>query len=224
MCDNVAAICSHLQQQQHSAPQTLLHVIPPLHSSSSSFTLGPHFVVDAAGSHWRCTRYVEGSVTLHVISSPSLASSVAAAFGHFSSCMRTFTATLADTIPSFHHTPRRLAAWQHALHACALSHRLVESQLYVAFVRQRATRAGELVDAMASGRIPTTASHNDAKIGNVLLRAGAATSFVHCFIATIFTRETDDLSFMCIIDLDTTMQGTPLCVRTSLPHCYFVTV
>ena len=77
---------------------------------------------------------------------------------------------------------------------------------------------------MGSGRIPTTVSHNDAKIGNVLLRAGAATSFVHCFIATILTCETDDLSFMCIIDLDTTMQGTPLYVRTILPHWYFVTV
>ena len=75
-----------------------------------------------------------------------------------------------------------------------------------------------LVNVLHHGIIPEHIAHNDAKIGNVLLRAGAATSFVHCFIAAIFTRETDDLSFMCIIDLDTTMQGTPLCVRTSLPH------
>jgi aminoglycoside phosphotransferase (APT) family kinase protein len=195
VCDNVAAICAHLQQQLHAAgPSVALQVVPPLANASSCSIVGPHFVVDTSGGHWRCTRFVEGSVSLEVISSTSLATSVAAAFGHFSSCMRSFTGSLVDTIPCFHNTPRRLVAWQHALDSCTLPDRLLASQHYVTFVRERSARAGALVDAMRSGRIPTSVSHNDAKIGNVLLKK-------------------DDHSFMCIIDFDTTMQGTPLCVN-----------
>ena len=208
VCDNVAAICAHLQQhqQQHSAASsTSLQVVSPLTDACSCATVAPHFVVDTSGGHWRCTRFVEGSVSLEVISSTALATSVAAAFGHFSSCMRSFTGSLVDTIPGFHHTPRRLEAWQHAYESCSLPDRLLASQHYVAFVRERSARAGELVDAMRSGRIPTSVSHNDAKIGNVLLKQG-------------------DHSFMCIIDFDTTMPGTPLydfgdLCRTAVPGC-----
>ena len=120
------------------------------------------------------------------MSSAALATSVAAAFGHFSSF-------------------RRLAAWQHAVDSCALPDRLLAAQHYVAFVHERTARAGVLVSAMCSGAIPTSVSHNDAKIGNVLLKQS-------------------DHSFMCIIDFDTTMQGTPLydfgdLCRTAVPGC-----
>jgi hypothetical protein len=46
------------------------------------------------------------------------------------------------------------------------------AQEFVDFVRARQGKAGELVEAMGSGRISTSVSHNDAKIGNVLLKAG----------------------------------------------------
>ena len=154
MCDNVAAICAHLQQPEHKTPSSVaLQVISPITSSSSSsssspFVLAPHYLVDATGGHWRCTRYVEDSVSLEVISSTELACSVAAAFGHFSSCMRSFTGRLADTIPGFHDTPRRLAVFQHAVDACTQPERLHAAQPYIAFVRERSARAGTLVEAM----------------------------------------------------------------------------
>jgi hypothetical protein len=150
VCNNVAAICAHLQQQQHKTPSSVaLQVISPLSSSSSSpFAIAPNYLVDATGGHWRCTRYVEGSVSLEVISSTALAFSVAAAFGHFSSCMRSFTGHLADTIPGFHDTPHRLAVLQRAVDACALPERLQASQQYIAFVRERSARAGILIEAM----------------------------------------------------------------------------
>lgn len=150
MCDNVAAICAHLQQPEHKTPSSVaLQVVSPIASSSSSpFVLAPHYLVDATGGHWRCTRYVEDSVSLEVISSTELACSVAAAFGHFSFCMRSFTGRLADTIPGFHDTPRRLAVFQHAVDACTQPERLHASQPYIAFVRERSARAGALVEAM----------------------------------------------------------------------------
>ena len=119
--------------------------------------------------------------------------------------MSTFTGTLVDTIPGFHDTPLRLAAFHQSLTSCALPDRLQQAQPYITFVQQRASRAGVLVDAMRSRLIPTRVSHNDAKIGNVLLRR-------------------DDLQFMCIIDFDTTMEGTPLydfgdLCRTAVPGC-----
>jgi hypothetical protein len=136
VCDNVAAICDHLQQQQQQQQQqsgsaTVLQVIPPTHPPppSSSITLGSHYVVDATGSFWRSTRYIEGSVTLDVITSPALATAVAAAFGHFSSCMRSFNGVLADTIPHFHHTPRRVRAWELALLNCPLPQRRSDAQV-----------------------------------------------------------------------------------------------
>jgi hypothetical protein len=87
---------------------------------------------------------------------------------------------------------------------------------------------GVLVDAMSSGLIPTSVSHNDAKIGNVLFKAGASTpratfltlshfrlafSPLFAVLRGVFA---GDLSFICIIDFDTMMQGTPLCAR-----CFF---
>jgi hypothetical protein len=119
--------------------------------------------------------------------------------------MRSFSGSLVDTIPGFHDTPLRLQAWQSALAVCTSPHRLETAQPYVAFVQQRASDAGLLVEAMRSGRIPTSVSHNDAKIGNVLF-------------------DQRDGSFICIIDFDTTMQGTPLYVETKLPPAFFCNI
>jgi hypothetical protein len=94
---------------------------------------------------------------------------------------------LHETIPGFHNTPKRLAAFDAALEADR-ANRAASAKAEIDFVQARRPLAPVLLDLLAKGELPERIAHNDTKINNVML---------------------DDESGegVCVIDLDTVMPG-----------------
>lgn len=151
---------------------------------------GRLFHVDADGSYWRTTPYLEGTRSVDAVESPDQAHEAARAFGHFAALLSDLPAPpLAETIPHFHDLARRLAALEAAVRADPCGRAAgVASEL--ALVRERhGALARELT---AAGELPRRVVHNDCKINNLLLDAASGEG-------------------LCVVDLDTVMEGTLLC-------------
>ena len=145
---------------------------------------GRAFCVDPRDNYWRMYRFIQNARSFDIVESPAQAYEAAKAFGHFQCMLADLPAPrLHDTIPDFHHTPRRFAQLQQAIAADAANRaRLARPEIDFALRREALT--GVLLDA----KLPERVTHNDTKFNNVLLddTTGAA---------------------LCVIDLDTVMPG-----------------
>jgi hypothetical protein len=93
---------------------------------------------------------------------------------------------LHDTIPDFHHTPKRFAALEQAI-AADVAGRAILVQPEIEFALTRKSMAGVLLDA----NLPERVTHNDTKFNNVMLDDATGEG-------------------ICVIDLDTVMPGLTL--------------
>jgi Ser/Thr protein kinase RdoA (MazF antagonist) len=96
---------------------------------------------------------------------------------------------LYETIPDFHHTPKRLEAFVVTVERDRVNRRR-SARAEIEFVQQRAAGMRLLFDLSEAGKLPRRVTHNDTKFDNVLI---------------------DDLTGegVCLIDLDTVMPGLP---------------
>ncbi len=139
------------------------------------------------GEYWRVYELVEGSVC-HQSATPELFYESAVAFGRFQNQLADFPAKeLAETIPHFHDTPDRYAAFQRAVTNDAAG-KAADVRREIEFVLAREAFSHVLMDLQSSGELPLRVTHNDTKINNVL-----------------FDEKTD--LALCVIDLDTVMPG-----------------
>jgi len=153
--------------------------------SGRSFHLFPD------GNYWRAYRFVGDAHIINVASKPEEAFEAGRAFGCFQKLLSDLDASsLYETIPFFHHTPRRFARFKEVLAKDGLG-RANEARDAVDFALDRKTMTSVITSALEGGRLPLRITHNDTKINNVLFdnRTGKA---------------------ICIIDLDTTMPGSSL--------------
>ena len=142
---------------------------------------------DAQGSCWRMFPFIECSRSVDQVESPEQCFRVAQAFGEFQRQLISLEGPrLHDTIPDFHHTPKRFAALERAIAADAAG-RAAEAKAEIAFALERKPMVNVLLDAC----LPERVTHNDTKINNVLL-----------------DEQTDEA--LCVIDLDTVMPGLAL--------------
>lgn len=175
---NAARLAAYLTERGTEAP--LIRYLPARD--------GGLLYEDGAGAAWRCYRFVPHSVCLQSPSSVEQCRETARAFGRFAEALRDFPAEqLEETIPAFHHTPRRYRAF-HATLAADPYGRRAEVENEIRFLLEREAQAGCLVQMLEQGELPLRVTHNDAKCSNVLLdsRTGNALS---------------------VIDLDTVMPG-----------------
>jgi hypothetical protein len=152
---------------------------------------GRSFHRDVEGDYWRTYVFIEGARTYDVIESDRQAFEAARAFGRFQALLADLPPPrLHETIPDFHHTPRRFAAFEAALdadaHGRAASCR-AEIDQFLAWKPE----ASRLMALRESGQLPERVTHNDTKLNNVML---------------------DDATQegICVIDLDTVMPGLSL--------------
>lgn len=147
--------------------------------------------VSPEGEYWRAYRFVGDVHIVNVATRPEEAFEAGLAFGRFQKLLSDLDASsLHETIPFFHHTPRRFSRFKEIL-AADTWNRSGEAQDAVAFALGREPMTPVITDALACGRLPLRITHNDTKINNVLFdnRTGRA---------------------ICVIDLDTTMPGSSL--------------
>jgi len=152
---------------------------------------GRAFAVDDAGEVWRTYLFIEGASCLERAERPREAFEAARAFGEFQRLLLDLPGPrLHETIPDFHHTPKRLAALRRVVDVDA-HNRAVEARAEIEFVAAHEHLADRLLRPHAQGLLPERVIHNDTKINNVLLDDATGEA-------------------ICVIDLDTAMPGLSL--------------
>jgi hypothetical protein len=186
--ENVARVTRHalaklLAEGHPEAHRRTLTCIPALD--------GKPYAFDSEGNLWRTYPFIERARGYDEIQSDGQAYQAARAFGAFQNLTADLPGgRLHETIPDFHHTPKRLAALEQAI-AHDIAGRAAGVAAEIAFVRARAAECARVTDLIASGKIPERVTHNDTKLNNVLLDETTAEG-------------------VCVIDLDTTMPGSAL--------------
>jgi hypothetical protein len=179
---NIERVTAHLAAQeagQSDGARRALRLVPARD--------GRNWFVDAQGETWRAYRFIEDARTYDTATSADQAFQAARAFGHFQQQLASLPPPrLNETIPDFHHTPKRFAALEQAIAADAVG-RAALAKPEIDFARSRQSITSVLLDA----NLPERITHNDTKFNNVLLddKTGEA---------------------VCVIDLDTVMPGLAL--------------
>ena len=146
---------------------------------------------DESGGVWRTYTFIESASTYEFVDAPRQAFEAAKAFGEFQRQLVDLPGgRLHETIPDFHHTPRRFEALERAVELDSVGRvRLAQREVDFALSRKRMTTV--LVEAQAAGVIPERITHNDTKLNNVML-------------------DDETQEGVCVIDLDTVMPGVVL--------------
>jgi hypothetical protein len=148
---------------------------------------GRPYCYDEQGNYWRVYVFIENARTFDAVESPSQAFQAAKAFGQFQKRLADLPAPqLYDTIPDFHHTPKRFAALERAI-LTDKANRAMSAQAEIQFALQHKEICSTLLDA----KLPERVTHNDTKFNNVMLDDATGDG-------------------ICVIDLDTVMPGLAL--------------
>jgi Ser/Thr protein kinase RdoA (MazF antagonist) len=188
LMENIERVTSHalnrLLAMDHPEARRRTLTCIPAHGGRS-------FAKDLQGNYWRVYPFIERARGYDVLETNEQAYQAARSFGEF----QKLTADLGgdrlhETIPNFHHTPKRLEALKAAIEA-DVSNRASEVKPEIEFALARVVDCARITDLIAAGEIPERVTHNDTKLNNVLL---------------------DDVTAegVCVIDLDTTMPGSAL--------------
>jgi hypothetical protein len=188
LMDNILRVTSHVRKK--------LALIPGADPDRESLTIiptkeGAPFFRDEQGNFWRLYVFIRAAGTYDICATTQQAYETACAFGRFQSLLADIGGgRLQDTIPWFHHTPRRFKTLEDAISADKCN-RAREAAREIDFCLKHKPLASALTSLLESGRIPERISHNDAKINNVMMDNASGRG-------------------ICVIDLDTVMSGTPL--------------
>jgi len=146
------------------------------------------FLTDDEGNFWRTYLFITGAKTYDVVENLDHVFNAAKAFGQFQKLLADLPGErLYETIPNFHNTKSRFAAFLDALKQDAKS-RVCEVKEEIDFLLAREEDASVLMNLLEAGKIPERVTHNDTKFNNVMI-----------------DDKTDE--GICVIDLDTTMPG-----------------
>lgn len=180
LMENIERVMMHMEAcAAENQAQHVLSLIPARD--------GRTWLKDEWGACWRMFSMIEGARSVEKVESPDQCFRVARAFGEFQRQLTTLPGPrLHDTIPDFHHTPKRFAALEQAI-ATDAAGRAGAAKAEIEFALARKPITSVLLDA----GLPERITHNDTKINNVLL-----------------DEQTDEA--LCVIDLDTVMPGLAL--------------
>ena len=184
--ENVDRVTAHILNKIRQAhAETKKRTIRLLRTSDNC-----PYVFDDRGNCWRAYIFIEHARAYEVLETPEQAFKVAEAFGEFQLELVDLDGRLHETIPNFHHTPKRIEALKEAVRNDPAG-RVKKVRKEIDFALSRKDEAGTLIRLNAEGAIPERISHNDTKANNILI---------------------DDLSGdgICVIDLDTVMPGIAL--------------
>ena len=186
--DNIVRVTAHLRAKLKSVPgadpsREALRLIPAKD--------GRPWFVDDAGSFWRMFDFIGGTLTHEVCEAPGQAFEAARVVARFQKLLSDLPGgPLQETIPFFHHAPRRLQALEEAV-ARDVANRCAGTKAEIEFALSRLALANSVVTLIEAGRIPERATHNDTKLNNVLFDESTGRG-------------------LCLVDLDTCMPGSVL--------------
>jgi hypothetical protein len=200
LMENIERVTRHALATLKAAgnPQAYRHTLTCIPSHE-----GNPYAIDGDGNFWRVYPFIEGARGYDELETNEQAYQAARAFGEFQKLAATLGgARLHETIPDFHHTPKRLEALKAAVSLDSAG-RAGKCAAEIDFAFAHAADCSRVIDMIDTGEIPERIVHNDTKLNNVLLDDATAEG-------------------VCVIDLDTTMPGSVLydfgdMVRTATP-------
>lgn len=149
---------------------------------------GRNYFEDEKGQPWRCYNYIPDSVCYQEVERPEQFYQSAYSFGHFLKQLGNYPVdSLNETIPDFHNTVKRFAAFEQAYQR-DIQNRVDSCRDECDFVLKRKADCGILIQQQEKGVLPLRVTHNDTKLNNILFDAETGKG-------------------LCIIDLDTIMPG-----------------
>jgi len=152
---------------------------------------GRPFYVAPEGSVWRTFLLVEGTVTREIIAGPAEAFEAARAFADFAGLLSDLPAPpLAVTIPGFHDLDKRFGDFEAAVARDAFG-RAADVHAEIEATRSAYSNVSRMLAAAGPDPAPRRVMHHDCKLNNLLLDAQTGEA-------------------LCVIDLDTVMQGSVL--------------
>jgi len=181
LMENITRVTNHLIEKESG--QTCLRLIQTRNNEE--------YHVSEDGSYYRIYPFLEGTRTFDIASSDSLAHEAAAAFAGFQKNLTDLPGgPLFETITDFHHTPKRFDDFISILEKDEFN-RAATCCPEVDFILKRSHMTDIITDLLERGDIPERITHNDTKINNVMIHKKTHKA-------------------MCVIDLDTVMQGSVL--------------
>ena len=161
---NIAKVTVHLREKIIAAggdpERETLNLIPTVD--------GRTFYKTTEGNYWRAYVFIEGAQTYQVVAHLDHFYNAGKAFGKFQQLVSDFPAEqLYETIPDFHHTPKRFDAFVRSVERDARN-RAQTARAEIEFVEQRAEEMPILVDLLDKGALPRRITHNDTKFNNVM--------------------------------------------------------
>ncbi|HSY42428.1 MAG TPA: aminoglycoside phosphotransferase family protein [Candidatus Acidoferrum sp.] len=182
LMDNIYRVTAHLGEKMSGQGDPSRRTLTTLLTRK-----GQRVLVDENGNYWRAYLFIERARTYDAVQSSQQAFEGAKAYGNFQKMLADLpTPRLHDTIPDFHHTPKRFAALEKAISEDP-ANRATHARAEIDFALSRKSMTSALLDA----KLPERVTHNDTKFNNVML---------------------DDVTGegICVIDLDTVMPGLAL--------------
>ena len=177
--ENIARVTNHLRSRLAGDTDLGRRVLQLV-----STRVGADWHVDAEGRYWRAYWFIERARTFDSVDSPRQAFEAARAFGEFQRLLADLPEPrLHESIPDFHNTLKRFAAFERAV-AADRAGRGARAREEIAFAMSRRAIASLMLDA----DLPERVTHYDTKLNNVLLDAETGEG-------------------ICVIDLDTVMPG-----------------
>jgi hypothetical protein len=188
LMENVARVTRHLRRKladiRGADPDRECLTLVPTRN-------GDLFHRDDQGDYWRTYLFIENTETFDVCVSIAQARAAAGAFGRFQRLLSDLPGgPLKETIPFFHHSPKRLEALERAVSEDRAG-RAAGVAREIGFARERRGFSAVVTRCLETGCLSERVTHNDTKLNNVLLdgKTGRA---------------------VCVIDLDTVMTGSLL--------------
>jgi Phosphotransferase enzyme family len=183
---NLARVSTHLETALPKAGlsdpgRRVLRLIPT--------QTGEPGVVAPDGAWWRLLDFIPDTRMIETVEDPRAAREIGAAFGLVHRLLADYSGPpLETTMPDFHDTGQRVAAFENAVRRNPAG-RVGAASPEIAFARSH-SGLGELL-APALNSAPARVAHNDAKPSNVLLDAESGVG-------------------LAVVDLDTVMPGSVL--------------
>jgi Ser/Thr protein kinase RdoA (MazF antagonist) len=182
LMENIQRVTAHLAKKSAGQSDPSRRVLTLISTHD-----GQAYYRDAQGDHWRVYIFIEKARTFDAVESPKQAFEAAKSFGQFQKLLADLPAPrLHDTIPDFHHTPKRFAALESAI-AADVANRAKQAKPEIEFALRHRAATRMLLDA----NLPERVTHNDTKFNNVMLDDATGEG-------------------ICVIDLDTVMPGLAL--------------
>ena len=183
--DNIERVTSHLQARLSAIPGSNIkrECLTPVQLYESRST----WFCDENGNYWRMYIFIADHRSYDLVDTPQKAFEGGKAIGRFQAMLADLPGKpLHETIPFFHNIEKRLETFHKTVDANPVG-RVSSAKDIISEVIKREEEMKIILRLGEKGLIPLRITHNDTKFNNVLL-------------------DQDDKA-LCVIDLDTVMQG-----------------